>query len=697
MPDQAAAGRMPRSRGALFVLTLSGSILVGWGLIIFAVSQVSLSGWPRPSETFVMIALLVILAELRPIVASRMAADPVYLSHAFVFATLYIWGWLPAILLMAAATLISEIVERKPLWKVIFNIGQYVISVAAAAVVLSAGIGLPGLRAEPEQLNAQWMPWIVLSWVAFHLVNLALVAGLNEEGGWWASFTEEFWFYTSSTMAVLALSPLVAVVAVADAKYSWALLPLLMLPLMAVQRTAQMSQEREHRALHDPLTGLPNRLLLTDRIETALARSSRSGGRVVVVFLDLDLFKTINDGLGHAVGDAVLVDVAERLTSVLRPGDTLARFSGDEFAIVCESIPDYEIEMLSARIQASLEPAFTFGSHEVTVTASIGVATATPHSTAESLLREADSAMYRAKSAGRDQVAHFHWSMHEAATARLDDQLGLRRALERGELRAHYQPIMDLTSGSVLGMEALVRWQHPDRGLIPPDQFIPLAEETGLILPIGAWVLDHSMRQLREWREEFPGAAELWMAVNISPRQLSDPDLTHKIARSLRDTGLAASSLHLEITETAIMNSLDRSTATLEALRSLGVQLIIDDFGTGYSSLARLKRLPVTALKIDRTFVDGLGMDSSDLSIVDAIANLARSLNLDVIAEGVETREQLEILHTLGANMGQGYLWSRALPADEIAGWVGEPLLTDLARFRAFVGRRAGEAREARA
>jgi diguanylate cyclase (GGDEF)-like protein len=696
MPEHAAADRATRSRGALFVLTLSGSILVGWGLILFAVSQLSLYGWPEPQEMFVMISLLVVLAELRPIVASRLSADPVSMSHAFVFATLYIWGWLPAILLMAAATLVSEIVERKPLWKVIFNIGQYVISVAVAALVLAIGTGLPGVPAEPAELQAGWMPWIVLSWVAFHVVNLALVAGLSEDQSWWECFTEEFWFYTSSTMAVLALSPLVAVVAVAY-DYSWALLPLLMLPLLAVQRTAQMSQEREHRALHDPLTGLPNRLLLTDRIETALARSSRSGGRVVVVFLDLDLFKTINDGLGHAVGDAVLVDVAERLTSVLRPGDTLARFSGDEFAIVCESIPDYEIEVLSARIQASLEPAFTFGSHEVTVTASIGVATATPHSTAESLLREADSAMYRAKSAGRDQVAHFHWSMHEAATARLDDQLGLRRALERGELRAHYQPIMDLASGSVLGMEALIRWEHPERGLIPPDQFIPLAEETGLILPIGAWVLDHSLRQLRAWQEEFPGAADLWMAVNISPRQLLDPDLTHKIARSLRDTGLDASSLHLEITETAIMNSLDRSTATLEALRSLGVQLIIDDFGTGYSSLARLKRLPVTALKIDRTFVDGLGMDSSDLSIVDAIANLARSLNLDVIAEGVETREQLEILHTLGANMGQGYLWSRAMPADEIVGWVGEPLLTDLARFRALVGRRAGEAREARA
>jgi EAL domain-containing protein (putative c-di-GMP-specific phosphodiesterase class I) len=372
---------------------------------------------------------------------------------------------------------------------------------------------------------------------------------------------------------------------------------------------------------------------------------------------------------------------------VLRPGDTLARFSGDEFAIVCEAIPDQEIEALAARIQAVLVPPFTFESHEVNVTASIGLATATPHSTAESLLREADSAMYRAKSAGRDQVAHFHWSMHEAATARLDDQLGLRRALERGELRAHYQPVIDLASGAVVGMEALIRWQHPTRGLLSPDEFIPLAEETGLILPLGAWMLDESLHQLGQWRAEIPEAADLWMAVNISPRQLGDPDLTHKVSRSLRESGLETTALHLEITETAIMQSLDRTTPILDALRGLGVRLIVDDFGTGYSSLARLKRLPVSALKVDRSFVDGLGTDSSDLSIVDAITNLARSLNLDVIAEGVETREQLEILHTLGATMGQGYLWSRALPAEQVAQWVGQSMgPDDLAGFRALLG-----------
>ncbi len=413
------------------------------------------------------------------------------------------------------------------------------------------------------------------------------------------------------------------------------LLPLLLPPLLAVQRTAQMSQERErlaqdreHQALHDQLTGLPNQTLLANRIEAGLARPRRRGERLVVLLLDLDSFKTVNDGLGHGIGDSLLIDVAERLTQVVRPGDTLSRFSGDEFAIVCEAIRDRELESLVETIRRTIAAPFTIATHEVTLTASIGVAPATPGASAQSLIREADSAMFRAKSAGRDQAAHFHQTMHDQATARLDDQLGLRRALERDELRAHYQPVVDLTTGEAVGMEALVRWQHPERGLIAPDQFIPLAEDTGLILPLGAWMLETALGQLQQWRREMPEAHDLWMAVNLSPRQLTDPDLIHKVSRALAETGVPPGNLHLEITETAVMSSVDASTSTLDALRQLGVHLIIDDFGTGYSSLARLKKLPVTALKVDRSFVDGLGRDSSDLSIVDAIINMADSLAL---------------------------------------------------------------------
>ncbi len=639
-----------------------------------------------------MMAVLVVITELRPIMMSRFEGDPISISQAFVFATLYLWGPWPALTLMAAATLISELLARKVAWKLVFNVGNYTLAVVAAWAVLTLGAPATG---SADFIQGGALGLIALSWVAYHLVNLAIVAGLAEEQSWWDSFTEEFWFYTVSTIAVLTLSPLVAVVAI-HSQWSWVLLPLLLPTVLAVQRSAQMSrererlaQDREHEALHDRLTGLPNQTLLANRIEAGLTRPRRRGERLVVMLLDLDSFKTVNDGLGHGIGDVLLQDVAERLTQVVRPGDTLARFSGDEFAIVCEAIRDPELELLVRLIRQTIAAPFTIATHEVTLTASIGVAPATPGASAQSLIREADSAMFRAKSAGRDQAAHFHQTMLDQATARLDDQLGLRRALERDELRAHYQPVVDLTTGEAVGMEALVRWEHPERGLIGPDQFIPLAEETGLILPLGAWMLETALGQLQQLRRTMPEAGDLWMAVNLSPRQLTDPDLIHKVSRALAETGVPPENLHLEITETAVMSSVDASTSTLESLRQLGVHLIIDDFGTGYSSLARLKKLPVTALKVDRSFVDGLGRDSSDLSIVDAIINMADSLALGVIAEGVETAEQLEILQSLGARMGQGYLWSRALPDSGLAAWLrAVPLHEELAEVRDLLSSR---------
>jgi diguanylate cyclase (GGDEF)-like protein len=692
MPGMRAS--LPRARHpALFLTTWTVSTFAGCGLALVALAQLpgelpTLKGLNMVGPLLMMV-LLVIITELRPIMMSRFEGDPISISPAFVFAALYLCGPWPALALMAVSTLISEFLARKEPWKLFFNVGNYTLSVLAAWAILRLGTWP---EADANAISRWDLGLVALSWVVYHLVNLAQVGGLAEEQTWWESFTEDFWFYTVSTVAVLALSPFVAVVAI-HSEYSWVLLPLLLPPLLAVQRTAQMSQEREqlaqereHRALHDPLTGLPNRTLLADRIEAGLARTPRRGERLVVLFLDLDSFKTVNDGLGHGIGDALLVDVAERLRLVTRDGDTLARFSGDEFAMVCEAIRDHEVEVLVNAIRKSIAAPFTIATHEVTLTASIGVAPATPGASAQSLLREADSAMFRAKSAGRDQAAHFHQTMHDQATARLDDQLGLRRALERDELRAHYQPVVDLATGEAVGVEALVRWEHPERGLIGPDQFIPLAEDTGLILPLGAWMLETALGQLQRWRRDMPEARDLWIAVNLSPRQLMDPDLIHKVARALAETGVPPGNLHLEITETAVMRSVDASTTALDSLRQLGVHLIIDDFGTGYSSLARLKRLPVTALKVDRSFVDGLGRDSSDLSIVDAIINMADSLTLGVIAEGVETAEQLEILQSLGARMGQGFLWSRALSAGDLERWLrAVPLHEELAEVRGLL------------
>jgi diguanylate cyclase (GGDEF)-like protein len=689
---KAAMVRAPHP--AVFLTTWLVSTVIGCTVALVAVSTMpstmaTLDG-DGPLALMAM-AVLVVIVELRPIMMSRFEGDPISIAPAFVFAALYLWGWVPAVTLMAVSVFLSEALARKAPWKLFFNVGNYTLSVVAAWAVLTFG-NLP--TTDATDVVVADLGLVALSWVAYHLVNLAQVAGLAEDQTWWESFTEDFWFYTVSTGVVLALSPLVAVVAVHER--AWVLLPLLLPPLLAVQRTAQMSQERErlaqdreHQALHDQLTGLPNQTLLATRIEAGLTRPRRRGERLVVLLLDLDSFKTVNDGLGHGIGDILLVDVAERLGQVVRPGDTLARFSGDEFAIVCEAIRDHELESLVQTVRQSISAPFTIATHEVTLTASIGVAPATPGSSAQSLIREADSAMFRAKSAGRDQAAHFHQTMHDQATARLDDQLGLRRALERDELRAHYQPVVDLSTGEAVGVEALVRWEHPERGLIGPDQFIPLAEDTGLILPLGAWMLDTALGQLQRWRRDMPEARDLWIAVNLSPRQLTDPDLIHKVSRALAETGVPPGNLHLEITETAVMSSVDTSTSTLDALRKLGVHLIIDDFGTGYSSLARLKRLPVTALKVDRTFVDGLGRDSSDLSIVDAIINMADSLALGVIAEGVETAEQLEILQSLGATMGQGYLWSRALPASGLVMWLRSvPLHQDLAEVHGLLSAR---------
>ncbi len=682
--------RHPRALVTVWSLTVT----LGLGVALVALVQLPFADFSH-ANALLMITGLVFISELIPIVTTRLRDDPVSISQAFVFATLYVWGVWPAIALTAGALLVSEVLARKPLWKLLFNVGNYSISVAAAGAVLSLGgwqlLGSAGAGSFDSwiaQLQLSDLGLIALSWLVYHLVNIALVAGLAQGETWWESFTRDFWAYTVSTAAVLALSPLVAVVAVAGTR-SWVLLPLLLPPLLAVQRTAQMAQDREHRAMHDPLTGLPNRELLMERIDAGLARTMRPGERLVLLFLDLDSFKNVNDGLGHGVGDLLLVDLSNRLSEVMRPGDTLARFSGDEFAVVCEAIPDAEVEVLVERIRAAIAPPFTFATNEVTLTASVGVAPATPGATAQSLLREADSAMYRAKSSGRDQAALFHHAMHEQAVGRLDDQLGLRRALERDELRAHFQPVVDLTTGEAVGMEALVRWQHPGRGLLGPDAFIPLAEETGLILPLGSWMLEQALAQLQQWRCDIPEAKDLWVAVNLSPRQLTDPDLIHKVSRALNDTGVPAGQLHLEITETAVMRSLDMATSALDALRALGVHLIIDDFGTGYSSLARLKRLPVTALKIDRSFVDGLGKDSSDLSIVDAIVNMADSLGLGVIAEGVETPEQFEILQSLGTRMGQGYLWSRAMPASGLGPWLrAVPLREELAEIHPLIANR---------
>ncbi len=418
-----------------------------------------------------------------------------------------------------------------------------------------------------------------------------------------------------------------------------------------------------HQAFHDPLTGLPNRVLFQDRLEHALARAARRAP-VAVLYLDLDRFKTINDSLGHEAGDALLVAVAERLQRCVRPEDTVTRLGGDEFAILLEGVRDSgDAVRVAERVGGALGAAFTVGDHQMFVSTSVGIAyTGHDGATTGDLLRDADIAMYRAKAAGKARYQIFDLSMNAAATARLELETALRRGLERGEFEVHYQPKVTLASGRITGLEALVRWRHPEQGLVPPLHFIPLAEETGLIVPLGRWVLAEACRHLRAWQERYPADPPLTICVNLSARQFLQPDLAEDVAAALRETGLPPTSLMLEITETVLMTDGIFAGGTLARLKGLGVQLAIDDFGTGYSSLAYLKRLPVDMLKIDKTFIAGLGQDAGDTAIVQSIVTLARTLGLAVTAEGVETAEELRQLRALGCGQGQGYYFAKPLP-----------------------------------
>ncbi|MGZ6643704.1 MAG: putative bifunctional diguanylate cyclase/phosphodiesterase [Solirubrobacteraceae bacterium] len=435
-----------------------------------------------------------------------------------------------------------------------------------------------------------------------------------------------------------------------------------------------------HQSLHDALTGLPNRALLFDRIEQAFARAERYQSAVAVLLLDVDQFKTINDSLGHQAGDDLLVEVSSRLNSVVRPSDTVARLGGDEFVVLVEVTSDAEAFEIADRIAEVFKPAIHVGSGEVFTSASIGIAVARNPTQPATMLREADAAMYRAKERGRGRSELFDEDMRRDAFERLRTESDLRRALDRREFHVLYQPIFDVRTLEPIAVEALVRWQHPTRGIVGPVEFIALAEETGLIAPLGRWVLEQAVAEVGEWRRSYP-AVPLRLAVNVSGQQLARPEFLDEVRQALRRGDLPPELLGLEITESVLMKDASSPRSTLEALRRLGVKVLIDDFGTGYSSLARLRHFPVDVIKIDRSFVDGLGHENDDTAIVAAVVEIARSMDLQVIAEGVEVGTQLERLRELGCHAGQGYLFS-----GPIEGAAVEALLADAAPRTAVAG-----------
>ena len=435
-----------------------------------------------------------------------------------------------------------------------------------------------------------------------------------------------------------------------------------------------------HQALHDPLTDLPNRLLLTQHLSELLALQGRGGSPVAVVFLDLDQFKVINDSLGHAVGDRVLSDAAARLRCTIGATSQvlLGRFGGDEFIAIKTVRDAEEATTFAEQLRSCLDAPFHISERELYLAASVGIAISCADDVPETVLANADAAMYRAKELGRARTELFDDSLRQRSENRLELTSELRRAFEHEELHIAYQPLIRLSDGATVGFEALLRWDHPELGSIAPDQFIPVAEDSGLIVGIGEWVLDRSLRQLKEWRDRFPGASELWMAVNLSARQLARPDIVERIDHAISRSGVPPERVHLEITESVLMNNIEASIDTVMRLRDLGMKLSVDDFGTGYSSLSYLKELPIHTLKIDRSFVDGLdggcadrgSEHTEDTSIVEAILSLGRALHLQVLAEGIETQTQLEALTAMGCHFGQGFLWSRALPPDDAVRWI---------------------------
>ena len=440
--------------------------------------------------------------------------------------------------------------------------------------------------------------------------------------------------------------------------------------------SAMKNSEHElaHLAHHDPLTDLPNRLLFTDRAEQALASAQVHKRGCALLLMDLDHFKIINDSLGHNVGDQLLKLVAERLSGLFGPGVTLARLGGDEFAVLAESCPQVvQAAALAQRMLNAMKDPFIFDGNQLFISASIGISLFPSDAlSAEQLLRNADSALFKAKSAGREGYALYTEELTAHAQHRVEIAGELRRALDQHELRVYYQPVHDLHDSRLVGVEALVRWQHPERGLVPPGEFIPIAERTGLIAEIDAWVMDQACRQMCQWLAD--GAPLSFIAINVSSRLFARRELYEQVAQVLHATGLDPAFLELEVTESAVMDDPEVALEQLHRLRELGLRLAIDDFGTGYSSLLRLKRLPVQKLKIDQGFVAGLPWDEDDAAIVRVVIALAKSMGMQVHAEGIEQVEQARFLLDQECDMGQGYWFGRPMPADEID-WTRAPLI----------------------
>jgi diguanylate cyclase (GGDEF)-like protein len=659
-------------------------------------------------------AYLLVLALVTLVLGARVAVrlprinTNITVDDTFIFLTILLYGSEAAVLLAAASGCLSALrISKKP--RIIFFAGA---ALACSIFVTSRVLGWTfGDLTKVAQRNDQMILLVIgLMGLLQYLLHTSLVAvanALKDNQRIWQMWSQNFlWISvtyfigagaaglianslgTVGFYALLVAIPIVAIIYLSYNKYLSEVRQSARQAELAERERAEQAEKHvqelnkhiaeqkrigqaleeakehfRHAAFHDALTGLPNRTMFTELLASEINSRRRTVGQFAVLFLDLDRFKTINDSLGHTYGDLLLVSLTQRLKACLRPADSLARFGGDEFAILLHNVDDpSEAVYIAERIQEEITKPFDLNQHAAFVSASIGIAmSATGYLQPADILRDADTAMYRAKENGKARYEIFDETMHARAVSRLRLESDLRHAIEQKQFCIYYQPIVSLKTGSLDGFEALIRWQHPERGLVMPAEFIPLAEETGLIIPIGIWVLEEACRQMYEWQRKLPADRELKLSVNISSKQVAQPGLAEQILDALQKTGFEPRCLNLEITESVVMENDEIAAAVFKKLRAVGIRLSIDDFGTGYSSLSCLHRFPVHYLKIDRSFVSQMEYRSENVELVRMIGALAHNSGMEVIAEGIETKEQLRQLQVLKCEYGQGYFFSKPL------------------------------------
>jgi diguanylate cyclase (GGDEF)-like protein len=614
--------------------------------------------------TVLLFAGGVVIGELFPLRVHRPGAEgEVTPSTTFAFALVLVAGY-AAVPLMAASCLICDRITGKSPVKILFNAGQYAITVFATATALAliAGVPSPG---DGVPFTAADLPGVLLAGVVFFAANSLLVASviaLLEHQPVTRCLSDDLLFQATSAGLLLGLAPMVVI----SALFSPLLLPLFVLPLLSIVQGQRQALLKEHEAIHDALTGLPNRVLFGDRVNTAIRVSEQDRAQAAVMVIDLDGFKEINDTLGHHEGDRLLVTLAMRLRSSLREDDVVARLGGDEFGVLLSGVNRAQATLVARKLDAALREPLELDDIEIEMGGSIGVAMYPEHGTqVDSLIQHADVAMYRAKQ--EDRGMDFYDPEEGAEISRTVIAADLRRGLEAGELIPFFQPKVELATGRVVGVEALMRWRHPTRGLLLPADFISLAEQSGEIVRATDRILESALRAAESWT---PGEPRLTVAVNLSARSLLDRRLADRIAGVLERTGAPPGALELEITESMLMADPERATQLLRRVREMGVSVAIDDFGTGYSSLERLRRLPIDAVKIDKSFVLGMSTDHSDRVIVQSTIQLARHLGLTVVAEGAEDAAIWDTLAGMGCDCAQGFYAAHPMPSDDFARWL---------------------------